>query len=101
MERSFHSGAVAKDGDGPNPTPGRSVRYERWRRTLFSTRYSLQDTHIDERFIDVSIIFLIGVFRKGLDGQARDLGAALVPKTFWKLGNGDTHLLGVVRYRHQ
>ncbi len=43
-------------------------------------RPQLVARHIDERFIDVSIIFLIGVFRKGLDGQARDLGAALVPE---------------------
>ena len=80
MKQDALNGAVAKDGDGPNPTPGRFVRYERWRRTLFSTRHSLQDTHIDERFIDVSIMFLIGVIGKGLDGQARDLGAALVPE---------------------
>jgi hypothetical protein len=80
MGRLFRSGVVPKDGDGSDPTPARSVRHEQWRRTLFLTRYSLQDAHIDERFIDVSIIVLIGVLRKGLCGQARSLGAAVVPE---------------------
>lgn len=80
MARWFHSGAVAKSGNGPNLTLGPSVRFGRRRRTLFSIRYSLQDTHIDECFMNVSITVLIGVFGEGCGGQGRGLDTAPIPE---------------------
>ena len=56
--RFFHFWAVVKNGNGPDPRPRRCVKHDWWRRTFFSAKYSLQDTHIDECFTDVSISVL-------------------------------------------